>query len=912
MRRSFAHIVCVALTGLQSVPASAQLWTFKSSDQQQTPGLFDGLGKLLGRGLFAPNPANEFKELQTTQQTIHRLEAEQRFTEALDLCNQAIQTASRNPMMSANAQVFGSGQIQQFRSARIRLLVKSGQTDQAATDFRKSIDVVADSATGRMSVAVHSALMVADEYVRALGAVNALPASYDAMNYVKERLQSAAEGDATAVQHLYARLGDIAFQLGRIGEAERDYLKAWQGVNDMAAMEAKRPSGSTAMQAVFGSLPGTGASILDSLYEDFDIDRKAIYPTLPPGIADGSAAASRSEVGLPPTILKNLVITSQRLGNRERVVSLYRRDLAAFITNQERSAALLAGNRPGGSSSPTMMTSSSPDTISVFQAFGDALQSVGETGLAKDAFAQALRRSQQGLQEISTSFGSPRAAVRFHRAANEALGRLVNSVGPTTTMAERTNLSVQLGLLKGAIHDHLMLANRIPIEMGDPQLVEMQTVMQRHYDAVDSTWKEKGTFDAQSFANYGNTKFEIAKAITPKLKSAVEQRFNASSLQQVAASLPTGTVVLDIFLARTYEGGGNYWVFVHRSGHVVELINLGPAEVIDKKLAELRQDILDVNEPRVIAAANQLGELLWAPVAPLLADPLNITVSPDGALSLLPFDILRSKGAYLLERFNVQSMTSLRDLIPSPVRDKNKSEASVLLGDPDFGTASTTPESRPAIRFDPLPGTRTEILSIAERFKSGGQAPEVLLGNEASLDRILQVRSPRVLHLASHGFFIEETPTPEVHIPGADLRPGSKTESAKKSTVPSSGIALYQANVGSPSKTLLTIDKISRLDLRGTDLVVLSACETGLGKLKSGEGVRGLRASFQLAGASKIVSSLWIVPDDESATLMASFYEEYLKGMTASSALRKAKLQVFKREPNPFYWGAFVLNAALP
>jgi CHAT domain-containing protein len=131
-----------------------------------------------------------------------------------------------------------------------------------------------------------------------------------------------------------------------------------------------------------------------------------------------------------------------------------------------------------------------------------------------------------------------------------------------------------------------------------------------------------------------------------------------------------------------------------------------------------------------------------------------------------------------------------------------------------------------------------------------------------------------------------------------------------------SGLALAGANTWLKKGSLppeaedgiLTAEDISGLDLLDTELVVLSACETGLGEVRTGEGVFGLRRAFVLSGAKRLIMSLWQVPDRQTQELMVDFYDRVLKGQPGPDALREAQLEIKKKYPNPFYWGAFIFQ----
>jgi CHAT domain-containing protein len=220
-------------------------------------------------------------------------------------------------------------------------------------------------------------------------------------------------------------------------------------------------------------------------------------------------------------------------------------------------------------------------------------------------------------------------------------------------------------------------------------------------------------------------------------------------------------------------------------------------------------------------------------------------------------------------------------------------------------------------RFDRCPARRGKGEIVADRLG----VP--LLAGADVLESVLKSRpSPFVLHLATHGFFLpdeaSESRLDTDDIPGPISATGSALRrlSARRLVNPllRSGLALAGANtwlagqaIPHPAEDgLLTAEDVTGLDLTGTELAVLSACETGLGQIYAGEGVFGLRRAFELAGARTLVMSLWKVPDDVTQALMADSYELVLGGMGRSHALRQAQIAARARDPHPRAWGGFV------
>jgi CHAT domain-containing protein len=211
--------------------------------------------------------------------------------------------------------------------------------------------------------------------------------------------------------------------------------------------------------------------------------------------------------------------------------------------------------------------------------------------------------------------------------------------------------------------------------------------------------------------------------------------------------------------------------------------------------------------------------------------------------------------------------------------------------------------------FAPLPGTRVEGERIAALLGVTAHT-----GDGFTKQRIVSCRSPRILHFATHGFFLK---TPSELSPGAPPMAADRLSVVGQQVVNPlirSGMALAGANAWLRFRPLareagngiLTAEDVTGLDLLETDLAVLSACETGLGTEDFCDGVMGLRRSFGLAGARTIVMSLWKIPDEQTRDLMIGFYTRLLSGKSKAEALRSTQLDLKAKKPEPYFWGAFI------
>jgi CHAT domain-containing protein len=349
-----------------------------------------------------------------------------------------------------------------------------------------------------------------------------------------------------------------------------------------------------------------------------------------------------------------------------------------------------------------------------------------------------------------------------------------------------------------------------------------------------------------------------------------------------------------------------------------------------------------------------LRKLVWDSLAPHLNDANRIFIVPDGTLSLIPFVALPvGRSAYLLEQAPpIHYVSSERDLVLPPSTSAQTTQGLLALGGPAFDATSGRPvskasssaavskgttstrgagvacESFQSIRFQPLSGTLQEVREVANLWQRGPSStddtvPRVLVGAAAS-ERTFKQEAPghRVLHLATHGFFLGETCS---SVPaGTRAVGGLATSSARPSATKVenplllSGLALAGANRRQSARPdeddgILTAEEVAALNLANVEWAVLSACDTGIGQVKAGEGVFGLRRAFQVAGARSVIMSLWSVDDQATRAWMRALYDaRFQKGLTTADAVHAASVEVFRdrkakgQSTAPFFWAAFV------
>ncbi|PSL52168.1 tetratricopeptide repeat protein [Saccharothrix carnea] len=427
----------------------------------------------------------------------------------------------------------------------------------------------------------------------------------------------------------------------------------------------------------------------------------------------------------------------------------------------------------------------------------------------------------------------------------------------------------------------------------------------------------------------------------------LEQRLRQLNAPSLRSLLPPGSALVEIvrfgLSSFTKPVAGvdppraqlRYWAFVLRPDERLRLVDLGAAEEIDRLVTGYRDEVVgtgaarDLAPPEPVAdtteldAGTALRAAVFDPLATALGDARRLFLCPDGDLSRLPWEVLPvSPDRRLVDDYEISYLGSGRDLLRVSTPSSVERTAPVVIADPDFdlsapGTSTdpgdrTTSELRQAgLRFDRLPGTEREGRAVAALL---GVPP--LTGASATESAVKSCLRPRVLHIATHGYFLPDPEQDRAAPTGLAGPLLGRLSNADESPFLRSGLALAGANTwlaGGVVPTeaedgILTAEDVTGMDLAGTELVTLSACETGLGAHHFGEGVLGLRRAFTSAGARTVVMSLWRVPDAETQTLMTGFYGRILAGEGRAAALRHAQLELRKARPHPYYWGAFICH----
>lgn len=326
---------------------------------------------------------------------------------------------------------------------------------------------------------------------------------------------------------------------------------------------------------------------------------------------------------------------------------------------------------------------------------------------------------------------------------------------------------------------------------------------------------------------------------------------------------------------------------------------------------------------------DQLYNLVWSPIEAELRGARRIYYSPIGTLNAISFNALSNYEGNLCDRYNLQLLSSTAELIHIKNESNPLPDNAILYGgiSYDVDEEILIAESRSYVNADrgehlslakddvergawgALNGSRVEVENISHKLDSISIPNHLLLATAANEEsfKAMNGRSPFLIHIATHGFYksdpleIERTPF---------LRNTATNTIMNRSGILFSGANrtwLGQTPIEGIEDGILTAEEISHLDLSGTQIVLLSACETGLGENGMTEGVFGLQRAFKLAGVNTLVMSLWQVPDVATSKLMQIFYDQWLGGMEKHEAFAYAQRKIKEEKPNPYYWAGFVM-----
>lgn len=605
-----------------------------------------------------------------------------------------------------------------------------------------------------------------------------------------------------------------------------------------------------------------------------------------------------------------------------------------------------------------------PDTIVALEALADTRQAQGDVQEAVRQRTSAAERAESNITNFLTS-GSERQKSQYLVTFNKSTDAIVSlhlQSAPDNAGAKRLALTTILRR-KGRALDVFsgQIASLRQRATADDQVLfdKLSAANARWTNlvfrsaALAETPSQSGT--PRSFEHeISRLKEEIEQLEATLSARSAEFRAQTQSvtIEAVRAALPAETALVEFIAYRPYRptaighknkfGPTRYAAYVLTpQGEEPGFVELGEAQSLDIQAIEWRSLLgKRADEKQIRQIGTSLYRRLFSPLARLLGNHTRVFLVPDGNLNLVQFGALvDDDGRYLIEKYDLSYLTSGRELLrlqepfssesvptlfANPAFDLTQAEVKCPRGIVIYNQFAFTQRC-----YNTLRGTAEEAVELSQLLP-GAQTWTSSQATEANLKA---VRRPRLLHIATHGFFLADQTAAKSGM-SFGLADTGKRDTQEVNPMARSGLIMagIKQGVGPTGEDgVLTAQEVAGLNLLGTKLVVLSACETGLGGIQNGQGVYGLRRALVLAGSETQIMSLWKVSDSATRALMVAYYKRLLAGEGRVAALRAVQLAMLRgsRSPvvtnganrgtsdtedtltaqnysHPYYWAAFI------
>ena len=529
--------------------------------------------------------------------------------------------------------------------------------------------------------------------------------------------------------------------------------------------------------------------------------------------------------------------------------------------------------------------------------------------------AQARRVQEKNLSDI-LSFTSEQQRLAFQKTTKPY--DLPGTLGNASELAEAVLRQ------KGVVLDSLLEDRLVAEASGDPKqreiIEELRAAKQRltqlqlevPKDLSEQAQKQRASEKEKLSTEVEQLEAGLARQVAGLGKA---RRALSVTVVQVQSALPQQAALIELLRYSHYLGKQKseprYGAVVIAASSEPRWVPLGDAAAIEKNVGLYQKSVRGkTDEATLSSVLKAMEQQIWAPIEKALPnDTKTIIISPDAELSFVSFaTLLTADDQFVGEKYSVRYVASGRDLLREAKAPAGPKTTMRVFANPDFGgivaaqhvdqknvVALRSVEMRDlqGISLPSLPGTEKESAELEARAKKSGWQPQTYLGPNATKAELQKVNSPRILHLATHGFFL-----PEIDIVASN-RAGDASEIPKGKLVNPmhrSGLAMAgaQRTLQAWAKGevppiendgIVTAEDVGGLKLDSTWLVVLSACDTGGGEARAGEGVMGLRRGFIQAGAQNLLMTLWPISDETTVQIMLDFYDAAFKTGNAPQAL---------------------------
>ena len=600
-----------------------------------------------------------------------------------------------------------------------------------------------------------------------------------------------------------------------------------------------------------------------------------------------------------------------------------------------------------------------PDTAGGLNGLALLYSSVGDYAKAEPLYERALKINEKALgpdhsdtamalinlARLKIDLEEPKDAIPLATRARQAQEKYLSNILSFTseqqrlafqkttepydlfaTLGSAAELAQTLLRQKGVVLDSLLEDRLVAEASSDPKQFEMiaqlrgakqrlmQLILEVPKDLSEVAQKQRATEKEKLSTEVEQLEAGLARQMAGLGKA---RRAVSITVSQVQSVLPKQTVLIELLRYSHYLGKTKsetrYGAIVLSANGEPKWVPLGSAAEIEKDIEVYQKSVRGKTDEATLGTVlKALEERVWAPIEKALpADSTTVILSPDGELSFVSFaTLLTPEDQFVGEKYSISYVASGRDLLRESKPSGNP--MTVVFANPAFDgqaipriTASSSAvalfrsaETRDlqSMRLIPLPGTADEAAALEKRT---GKAVKVFLGPNATEAALRQVSSPRVLHLATHGFFLPEVELGKQTNPLLQ-QPSEIPKTKLENPMHRSGLALAGAQCTLrawgrgevppiENDGIVTAEEVGGLNLNGTWLVVLSACETGSGEARAGEGVMGLRRGFIQAGEQNLLMTLWPISDQTTVQIMLDFYDAAEKSNNAPRALAEVQ-----------------------
>ncbi|HEY6122038.1 MAG TPA: CHAT domain-containing tetratricopeptide repeat protein, partial [Pyrinomonadaceae bacterium] len=632
--------------------------------------------------------------------------------------------------------------------------------------------------------------------------------------------------------------------------------------------------------------------------------------------------------------LQSLAILEKTLGPDHHKVAAPIGNLASFYERREDYARAEPLYRRALSILEKALGPNHPDVAAMLNKIAHFYAAKGDGQQALNFLSRANAAREWSIQH-TLSLGSERQKLRYlNRFAEDtdtalSLHAQLNPKDQSALELAFTTLLQRKGRALDAMSDNFAIL-RARATPEDQALLTRLSNAQTKLAAFSFRKPDKDTVAYQANLKKLEVETDNLEAEVSSRSLEFRSQGQAISLNAIQSLLPGGTTLIEYALYKPIDPKGKvhaparYSAYLLSADGKAKWVDLGEATPIDQAIEHWRKALRDPERSDVSQLSRIVDERVMRPIRTVLGPRTKLLISPDGPLNLIPFAALTDEqGRYLAETSTITYLTSGRDLLRLQVARATRS-GPVIVADPAFGEPALIASNagrdtrRDAaaqvdyaqIFFGPLPGVGDEVRALKQLLPNA----IFLTQNQATKEALKKLSGPSILHIATHGFFLEDVSLQDTNGRRDPVTPRTtrvgKWVANINNPLLRSGLALAGANEGANGSAdgVLTALEAAGLDLWGTKLVVLSACDTGVGEVKNGDGVYGLRRALVLAGAESQLMSLWPAADRSTRELMVGYYKALTQGAGRGEALREVQLQMLhsKTHNHPYYWASFI------